>query len=86
MMAQNEQTTEEHSTLEQQSPGRLDHPAYGREREREREKFIYQVHNIDTIHIDCYNGRLPVEALTHRSWPPITKKKHNTHILTEKKF
>jgi len=26
-MAQNEQTTEEHSTLEQQSPGRLDHPA-----------------------------------------------------------
>ena len=25
-MAQNEQTTEEHSTLEQQSPGRLDHP------------------------------------------------------------
>jgi len=24
-MAQNEQTTEEHSTLEQQSPGRLDH-------------------------------------------------------------
>jgi len=27
-MAQNEQMTEEHSTLEQQSPGRLDHPAY----------------------------------------------------------
>ena len=27
-MAQNEQTTEEHSTLEQQSPGRLDHPAW----------------------------------------------------------
>jgi len=27
-MAQNEQTTEEHSTLEQQSPGRLDHPAF----------------------------------------------------------
>ena len=26
-MAQNEQTTEEHSTLEQQSPGSLDHPA-----------------------------------------------------------
>jgi len=26
-MAQNEQTTEEHSTLEQQSPGGLDHPA-----------------------------------------------------------
>jgi len=26
-MVQNEQTTEEHSTLEQQSPGRLDHPA-----------------------------------------------------------
>ena len=25
-MAQNEQTTEEHSTLEQQSPERLDHP------------------------------------------------------------
>jgi len=25
MMAQNEQTTEEHSTLELQSPGRLDH-------------------------------------------------------------
>jgi len=25
-MAQNEQTTEEHSTLEQQSPGGLDHP------------------------------------------------------------
>ena len=28
MMAQNEQTTEEHSTLEQQSPRRLDHPAW----------------------------------------------------------
>ena len=27
-MAQNEQTTEEHSTLEQQSPRRLDHPAW----------------------------------------------------------
>jgi len=27
-MAQNEETTEEHSTLEQQSPGRLDHPAW----------------------------------------------------------
>ena len=27
-MAQNEQTTEEHSTLERQSPGRLDHPAW----------------------------------------------------------
>jgi len=27
-MAQNEQTTEEHSTPEQQSPGRLDHPAW----------------------------------------------------------
>ena len=28
VMAQNEQTTEEHSTLEQQSPGRLDHSAW----------------------------------------------------------
>ena len=28
MMVQNEQTTEEHSTLEQQSPGRLNHPAW----------------------------------------------------------
>jgi len=28
MMAQNEQMTEEHSTLEQQSPGRLDRPAW----------------------------------------------------------
>ena len=28
VMAPNEQTTEEHSTLEQQSPGRLDHPAW----------------------------------------------------------
>jgi len=28
MTAQNEQTTEEHSKLEQQSPGRLDHPAW----------------------------------------------------------
>jgi len=27
-MAQNEQTTEEHSTLEQQLLGRLDHPAW----------------------------------------------------------
>jgi len=26
-MAQNEQTTEEPSSLEQQSPGRLDHPS-----------------------------------------------------------
>jgi len=26
-MMQNKQTTEEHSTLEQQPPGRLDHPA-----------------------------------------------------------
>jgi len=30
-----------------------------------------------------FNGRLSVEALAHRSWPPITKK-HNTHILAEK--
>ena len=28
MMAQNEQTTEEHSTLQQQSPRRLNHPAW----------------------------------------------------------
>ena len=28
MMAQDKQKTEEHSTLEQQSPGRLDHPAW----------------------------------------------------------
>ena len=27
VIAQNEQTVEEHSTLEQQPPGRLDHPA-----------------------------------------------------------
>jgi len=27
-MTRNEQTAEEHSTLEQQSPGRLDHPAW----------------------------------------------------------
>ena len=27
-MAQNEQMMEEHSTLEQQPPGRLDHPAW----------------------------------------------------------
>ena len=27
-MAQNEQTAEEHSTLEQQPPGKLDHPAW----------------------------------------------------------
>jgi len=33
--------------------------------------------------MNCYNGRLPVEALAHRSWPPIQKL--NTHILTEKK-
>jgi len=28
MMAQDKQKTEEHSTLEQQSPGMLDHPAW----------------------------------------------------------
>ena len=28
VMVLNEQTTEEHSSLEQQSPGRLDHPAW----------------------------------------------------------
>jgi len=28
VMAQNEQTAEEHSTLEQQPPGSLDHPAW----------------------------------------------------------
>ena len=28
VMAQNEHTTEEHSTLEQQPPGWLDHPAW----------------------------------------------------------
>ena len=27
-MTRNEQTAEEHSTLEQQPPGRLDHPAW----------------------------------------------------------
>ena len=41
-------------------------PTAGGERERE---FIYQVH----IHINYYNGRLPVKALAHRSWPPITE-------------
>ena len=35
------------------------------------------------MNMNCYNGRLPVEALAHRSWPRI-QKKHNTHILTEK--
>ena len=29
------------------------------------------------MHMNCYNGRLPVEALAHRSWTPI-QKKHNT--------
>jgi len=49
---------------------------------RERE-FICQV-DIHNIYINCNNGRLPVKALAHRSWPPITKK-HNGHILTEEK-
>ena len=34
------------------------------------------------IHINCYNGRLTVEALASHSWPPI--KKHKTYIMTEK--
>jgi len=33
--------------------------------------------------MSCYNGRVPVEALAHRSWPPI-QKNHNTHTLTKK--
>ena len=33
----------------------------------------------EIIHISCYNGRLPVEALAHRSWPPITKNIINTY-------
>jgi len=33
--------------------------------------------------LDFVFGELPVEALAHRCWPPITKK-HDTHILTEK--
>jgi len=49
---------------------------------KERE-FICQV-DIHNIYIICNNGRLPVKALAHRSWPPITKK-HNGHILTEEK-
>jgi len=36
--------------------------------ERERE-FICQV-DIHNIYINCNNGRLPVKALAHRSWPP----------------
>jgi len=39
-------------------------------------KYITQI-----ILINCYNDRLPVEALAHRSWLPI-QKKHN--LLTEK--
>ena len=41
-------------------------------------KYITQI-----IHINCYNGRLPVEALAHRSWPPITKKQY-THTDRKK--
>jgi len=26
--------------------------------------------------MNYYNGRLPVEALAHRSWPPIQKKQY----------
>jgi len=33
--------------------------------------------------MSCYNGRLPVEALAHRSWSPIQK--NSTHTLTEKR-
>ena len=51
------------------------------ERESLFTKYIYISYNL--TYINCYNGRLPVKALAHRSWPPITKK-HNTHILTEK--
>ena len=28
------------------------------------------------IHINCYNGRLTVEALASHSWPPIKNIKH----------
>jgi len=35
------------------------------------------------MHMNCYNGRLPVEALAHRSWPPIQK--NLIHIYWQKK-
>jgi len=43
------------------------HIAYPKDA-RERE-FICQV-DIHNIYINCNNGRLPVKALAHRSWPP----------------
>jgi len=41
-------------------------------RKRERES-LFAKYITWIIHINCYNGRLPVEALAHRSWPPIQK-------------
>jgi len=80
-MAQNEQTTEEHSTLEQQSPRRLDHPAWCvvcrgvvvRERggaavtgkARSPSVILDNARVIDAAHIVC-NGRVSV-CLSHRS-------------------
>jgi len=38
----------------------------------ERERVYLPTTITKILHISCYNGRLPVEALAHRSWPPMT--------------
>jgi len=44
-----------------------------RERERERESLFTKYIYITYTYQYYYNGRLPVKALAHRSWLPITE-------------
>lgn len=39
----------------------------------EMREFISQVHKINTLHTDYYDGRLQVKATAHQCQPPITK-------------
>jgi len=57
-MAQNEQTMEEHSTLEQQSPGRLDRPAW-----------CVVWNSISTITTDCVTLYVPLFSLVKKGSP-----------------
>ena len=45
---------------------------------------IWKNISTSTVHINYYNGRLPVKALAHRSWPPITEN-ILIHIYWQKK-
>ena len=58
-MAQNEQTTEEHSTLEQQSPISLDHPAWC---------VVWTVYHMTSVDVEASNELLLFVCFRSRRW------------------